>query len=380
MTTYSDEMVTQVRDARAEQTRLQLDDPNATLPPDPEPTQPGVSAARTTPRPVRIGPGTRFERYELDKLLGTGAFGRVFAARDTRLGRRVAIKILHPDQAEIPEIRQRFLQEAHAAACIAHPGIITVFDVGELAANGNAYIAMELLDGESLQARIQRGPLSSGQTREIARQVASALDAAHRSGVIHRDLKPENIFLVPDPAAISRERAKVLDFGLAKPTQSASVKTRAAMVFGTPAYMSPEQCQSTGDIDHRSDIYALGCIVFEMLTGKPPFLGTLRELVGKHRNEPAPDLVKLVPGVDPTLASLVAWMLAKDPGARPASMGEIERALSDDRPEALGSGPHRMGSASEAAATTLDMPAATPEVKQGGLRGLFAAAFRRKRR
>ncbi|MBX3157242.1 MAG: serine/threonine protein kinase [Deltaproteobacteria bacterium] len=403
MTTYSDEAVTQLReDARAEHTRLDLVDPNATLPPETEDaatlppeaatlppdvdrTQPGVTPrprAPTSSGAVRIGPGARFDRYELDKHLGSGAFGRVFAARDTRLGRRLAIKILHPDQAAIPEIRQRFLQEAHAAACIAHPGIVTVFDVGELTANGTAYIAMELLDGESLQTRIGRGALPSAPAREIARQVASALDAAHRAGVIHRDLKPENIFIVPDPAAaaldraVPRERAKILDFGLAKPTQSASVRTRAATVFGTPAYMSPEQCRSTGDIDHRSDIYALGCIVFEMLTGKPPFLGTLRELVGKHCNEVPADLTAVVPGVDPKLAALVARMLAKDPAARPASMGEIERALSDDRPEALGSGPHAIE-----AAAPVDPAAASGELaKTGGLRALFAAAFRRKKR
>ncbi len=334
LSTYSDEDPTRLRDdPRAETTRLELEDPKATLPPDPIelPAQrPGAS--------MRMEPGARVDRYQLDRLLGQGTFGRVFAARDTKLGRMVAIKVLHAEQASIPEIRQRFLQEANAAARIAHPGIVTVHDIGELAEVGTAYIVMELMTGESLQARVARGPLVSSQAKEIGRQVASALDAAHRAGVIHRDLKPENIFLVPDPAVAGRERTKVLDFGLAKATQSASVKTRAATVFGTPVYMSPEQCESTGDIDHRADIYSLGCILYELVVGKPPFLGSIRELVTKHRSERPADLTTIVPHVDLELAALVGRMLAKQPAARPGSMAEVEQVLTERRPEALGSG------------------------------------------
>ncbi|MBA2542492.1 MAG: serine/threonine protein kinase, partial [Deltaproteobacteria bacterium] len=316
-----------------------------------------ILRARMPSMPPAVG------RYTLERLLGQGTFGRVFEARDSKLGRKLALKLLNPEQARCPEIRQRFVQEAHAAACINHPGIVTVFDAGELDDRGTAYIAMELLAGESLHARlIRRGAMPSAKVREIGRQAAAALHAAHQAGVIHRDLKPENIFVVPDPAAADGERIKVLDFGLAKPTLSASVKTQAATVFGTPAYMSPEQCESTRDIDHRSDIYALGCVLFQLVTGRLLFDGTMRELILQHRGTPAPSILTLVGNACPQLAALIASMLEKDPSKRPQTMAEVAQALS--RP----AGKPTIDDAAE----TREMPAIA---RTGRVLGLALVAF-----
>ena len=233
---------TSLRLDRQARTMVRIDDPQPTVPPDetdyeaiemlaPDPLREPARRRPQTPSHVPSTPSTRavthppaIGRYTLERLLGQGTFGRVYEARDSKLGRKVALKLLNPEQAQCPEIRQRFVQEAHVAACISHPGIVTVFDAGELDDRGTAYIAMELLAGESLHARlIRRGPMPSNKVREVGRQAASALEAAHHAGIIHRDLKPENIFLVPDPAALDGERVKVLDFGLAKPTLTASV-------------------------------------------------------------------------------------------------------------------------------------------------------------
>jgi eukaryotic-like serine/threonine-protein kinase len=341
----TDDLPTVLQGQRPDRTALELDDPEPTIPPEPIEadscativTSCPLALAGPVPAPPRLPlpaePARIAGRYELEQPLGQGAFGRVFAARDTRLGRRVAIKLLHPEYVQHPEIRQRFLQEAHAAACIGHPGIVTIFDVGDAA---SPYIAMELLEGESLQARVaRRGPLAIATAREVARQVAAALAAAHRSGVIHRDLKPENIFLVADPAAAGGERVKVLDFGLAKPTLTASVKTRATTVFGTPLYMGPEQFERTPNTDMRSDIYALGCVLYQLVIGRPPFEGTLREVVTQHQWAPPPSLRDADPAVPLELDEVVRHMLAKDPRHRPQTMDEVERALRPPAPPTM---------------------------------------------
>ncbi|MBA2540586.1 MAG: serine/threonine protein kinase, partial [Deltaproteobacteria bacterium] len=222
-----------------------------------------------------IAPGSRVGKYEVRTLLGQGGFGMVFMGHDTALDRDCALKFLLPEHTSRPEILQRFLKEARSAAKIKHGGIVTVFECGTVEGagpplDGMAYIAMELLEGESLSDRVKRGPMPVEHALEITRQVASALAAAHAVGIIHRDLKPDNIYLVPDPATTFGERVKVLDFGIAKladDTGGNAAKTSTHMIFGTPKYMSPEQCKSTAKVDERSDIYALGCILFEMVCG-----------------------------------------------------------------------------------------------------------------
>ncbi|HET9623233.1 MAG TPA: serine/threonine-protein kinase, partial [Kofleriaceae bacterium] len=245
------------------------------------------------------------------------------------LERDVAIKVLRPTHLTNPEVVHRFLQEARATARIAHPGIVTIHDCGrvETSAGETAFIAMELLAGESLSARLARsGVFEPAAAIEIARQVASAIEAAHRADVLHRDLKPDNIYIVPDPAMPEGERIKVLDFGLAK-LGTTDGHTETELVFGTPRYMSPEQCRSSAQVDHRSDIYALGCILFEMVTGAPPFDGDVRRLIEQHQRTTAPRASDHVDGVAPALDALIAEMLAKDPMSRPQTMGAVQRAL-----------------------------------------------------
>jgi serine/threonine protein kinase len=308
----------EVREPESRQTmaRARHDDP------DPE-------AARSRSCGYLFSPGSRIGKYELEEKLGQGTFGVVHTARDTELDRRVALKILNPSHNDNDDILHRFLQEGRAAARVSHPGIITVLDSGRFTPPGGgeiAYIAMERLEGESLASRLKRsGRLAPETAAEIGRQVASALDAAHRAGVLHRDLKPDNIYLVPDTAVAAGERVKVLDFGLAKLANAST--TALNTVFGTPRYMSPEQCRSSGMIDQRSDIYALGCILFELVTGRTPFEGELYKIIEKHLRTPPPRVRALAPEVPPALDGLINRMLAKDAVSRPGSMAEVESAL-----------------------------------------------------
>jgi len=274
----------------------------------------------------------RIAKYELTGLLGHGSFGMVYTARDVELDREVALKVLKPSHHNDEDAMHRFLREARAAARITHPGIITVHDFGRYVTDDEeeelAYISMERLSGESLTERLARlGALAPEAATEIGRQVAAALEAAHQAEVLHRDLKPDNVYLVPDPAVPSGERAKVFDFGLAK--IGTSRHTRMGSVFGTPLYMSPEQCRSAGDTDARSDIYALGCILFEMLAGCAPFEGAIFQVIQLHLHEVAPRVSSLKPDVPPALDDLVAAMLDKDPARRPQTMADVVQKLED---------------------------------------------------
>ncbi|HET7502666.1 MAG TPA: protein kinase [Kofleriaceae bacterium] len=306
------------------------DDEPTTIRPSPLPAS-LLRESTTTPSASRGFAASlrgRIGKYELRDKLGRGAFGVVFTARDPSLDRDVAIKVLRPTHLTNQEIVQRFLQEARATARIAHPGIVTIHDCGrvDLSSGTTAFIAMELLSGESLTSRVARcGRLSPWAAVEIARQVASALEAAHRVDVLHRDLKPDNIYLVPDPATPSGERVKVLDFGLAK--LGGEGHTQLQTVFGTPRYMSPEQCRSAAQVDHRSDIYALGCILFELATGQLPFDGDVRQLIERHQRAIPPRASTIVPDLPAALDQLIAEMLAKDPMERPQTMGAVQRAL-----------------------------------------------------
>ncbi|HEU0034507.1 MAG TPA: serine/threonine-protein kinase [Kofleriaceae bacterium] len=282
-----------------------------------------------------IAPGLRIGRYELGERLGKGAFGIVHLARDVELGREIAIKFLRPEYLAKPQVVQRFLQEARAAARIDHPGIVTVYDCGMLdkiglRVEGTAYIAMERLHGTSLAERLEAGGrMPVGEAIAIARQLAGALVAAHAAAIIHRDLKPENIYLLPDPAVIGGQRVKILDFGVAKLAEGGEpgVHTHSQIMLGTPRYMSPEQARSAAHVDHRADIYALGCIVYELVCGRPPFTGEIADVIHKHQSvEPVPPCV-MIPTLPPTLDALIMHMLAKDPDRRPQAMADVDRAL-----------------------------------------------------
>jgi tRNA A-37 threonylcarbamoyl transferase component Bud32 len=266
--------------------------------------------------------------YRIIEPIGEGGMGAVYLAQHERLGRKAAVKVLKPELSRDKEMLRRFFNEARASALVEHPGIVAVHDVGELA-GGSAYLIMEYLDGETLADRMRRdGALPLEVILSIGWQVACALGAAHYKGIVHRDLKPANIMLVADYAVRSGWRAKILDFGIAKLSQEKTGNTLSHQVFGTPTYMSPEQLRSAARVDHRTDIYALGCILFEMACGRPPFNGEgLGGVVAGHMTEAPPSPRTLVPAVPAALEQCILRALAKEPDARQQRMSELAREL-----------------------------------------------------
>jgi serine/threonine-protein kinase len=274
--------------------------------------------------------GERFGNYRAVSLLGEGGMGAVYLAEHPGIGRRVAIKVLRPDMGHDPQLLTRFLNEARAANAIRHPNIIEVLDSGTTD-KGMSYLVMELLEGEVLSARIKRlSRLDERSAIEIAMQAASGLGAAHAKGITHRDLKPDNIFVIPEESDPSRERVKILDFGIAKlhSLSGDSLKTRTGTLMGTPIYMSPEQCLGTKEVDHRSDVYSLGVILYEMLAGRPPFVSEgFGELLTMHLHEPAPPLRQFAPQLSSEIEFAVLKMLVKKPDGRYQSMADVRAAL-----------------------------------------------------
>jgi serine/threonine-protein kinase len=276
--------------------------------------------------------GATVGSYVIEKKLGEGGMGAVYAARHRTLGRAAAVKVLLPQYSAAPDIVQRFFNEAKAATSIHHPGIVEVYDFGTVE-DGTAYIAMELLKGETLGARADRG-LALREALGIVRLICGALGAAHDAGIIHRDLKPDNVFVIPDPDVPGGERIKLLDFGIAKLTQAAagpgslaSTKTQTGSLLGTPTYMAPEQCRGV-TVDHRADIYALGCILYELIAGEPPFSGEgVGDILGAHMFQAPEPIEDRAPTVPPEIAALVARMLAKRPAERPASLRDVVAAI-----------------------------------------------------
>jgi serine/threonine-protein kinase len=271
--------------------------------------------------------------YRVEGKLGEGGFGAVYRAVHPLIGKAAAIKVLHRQYSSNPQMVSRFIAEARAVNQIRNRNIIDIFSFGALE-DGRQYYVMELLDGMTLDAYIKKkGRLTPEEALPILRGVARALDAAHASGIAHRDLKPENIFLLfEDDLPIP----KLLDFGIAKLLGESGVahKTRTGTPMGTPYYMSPEQCRGR-NVDHRTDIYSFGVVVFEALAGKIPFDGEdVMEILVKHTTAPAPRLSEVSPGVPPSLDAPVAAFLEKDPQKRPESLAAGLDALAAAAAEA----------------------------------------------
>jgi tRNA A-37 threonylcarbamoyl transferase component Bud32 len=269
--------------------------------------------------------------YRITRLLSEGGMGIVYAAEHKLLGSPAVIKLLLDERARSPQDVQRFFTEARAATAIRHPGIVEIYDFG-CQDDGTAFIAMELLEGENLESRIRaRGRLPVGQAVQLAMQVASALAAAHDHGIVHRDLKPPNIFLVPDPQVMGGERIKLLDFGIAKvsPEEGAGQPlTQAGVVMGTPSYMAPEQCLGASRVDARADLYSMGCILFEMMVGRPPFAGSSSmDTISAHLRQTPPRPSDLVAEIPAQLDAIVLHLLEKDPDRRYQRAGELEVEL-----------------------------------------------------
>jgi serine/threonine protein kinase len=295
---------------------------------------------------VRVG------SYRITEHLARGGMGEVYLARHEIMDREAAVKLLHPELTDKRDVVDRFLNEARAAASIRHPGIVEIFDVGHV--DGRAYIVMEYLRGELLASRLARTRIDLDKALLLTRQIAGALGAAHACGIIHRDLKPENIFIVPDPDVVGGERTKILDFGIAKLLESQGVvHTVQGAMFGTPTYMAPEQCQDAAQVDRRADLYSLGCIMYELLTGAPPFGRGGMELVAAHLRDQPPPLRVRAPRVSPALESIVMGLLAKDPDERFQTCEALIRALDHVQAEESAAPPSRAGTDVRDAATRL---------------------------
>ena len=273
--------------------------------------------------------GAAIGQYRILHKIGEGGMGTVFLAEHALIGRRAAIKVLLPALSQRRDIVDRFFNEARATTSIPDPGIVQVFDFG-FHTDNSAYIVMEFLEGEPLDIRLRRlGRLSASEALRITRQAAGSLAAAHSRGIVHRDLKPDNLFMVRDPEAFNGERPKILDFGIAKLNgdEPGRMRTRTGALMGTPVYMSPEQCRGSGQLDHRSDIYSLGCVLFHLIAGRPPFdMEGMGEIISAHLREPAPAPSALVQGMPPSVDELVLACLTKSPDQRFQTMSDLQAA------------------------------------------------------
>ncbi len=261
--------------------------------------------------------GRRFGKYVLLGELGRGGMGVVYRARQHGLDRVVALKTLPPSAGAMPEARQRFLREARACGKLKHPNIVAVHEVGE--AEGLPYFAMEYVEGASLDRTLRQGPPSPAKAAAWIRDLARALECAHAQGVLHRDLKPANVILD------GRGLPRLTDFGLAKDASSQTLLTQAGEVFGTPAYMAPEQAEGRmAEVDARTDVYALGAMLYEMLAGRLPFEGaSISEVLYKvvHEEPSSPRVLR--PSADPELEAVCLKAMEKEPGRRYASAAEL---------------------------------------------------------
>jgi serine/threonine protein kinase len=283
------------------------------------------------PRTLPLSAGTKLGPYEVVSLVGSGGMGEVYKARDARLGRDVAIKILPASITNEGEGLKRFEQEARAVAALNHPNILTIYGIETH--DGSPYLVSELLEGETLQQRLREGALPVRKALDIAVQTAHGIAAAHEKGIVHRDLKPANIFLAR--RADGSSVIKLLDFGISKLIRGSSPQiTTTSAQMGSPLYMSPEQLRRTRDVDNRADIWSLGIILQELIVGEAPFMGeSLPEIIAMIVSEPPLSMRLRRPEVPVQLEAVVKRCLEKDPDARFANVAELARALGPFAPE-----------------------------------------------
>jgi len=269
------------------------------------------------------------DRYRIERLLGEGGIGRVYRALHVQLGRPVALKLLHPDLSGRKDMHMRFEREARAASRLNHVGSVMVFDFGSW--NKMLYLAMELVEGRSLDDIIRKdSPLSVARVVDLGGQICDALEVAHAIGLLHRDLKPENVLVAT--SSEGREHIKICDYGLAyligDANQNAPRLTREGTVAGTPTFMAPEQILSR-TLDQRTDLYALGCVLYEMVCGRVPFdgSGSMEILTKQLYDEPEPPSRRSLHPVPRELEQVILWTLQKIPGKRPQRAAELKAAL-----------------------------------------------------
>ncbi len=283
-------------------------------------------------------------KYRIVRLIGEGGMGAVYEGENVRIHRTVAIKVLHAGVAENEDAVQRFEREAQAAGRIGSEHICEVLDLGNLP-SGDRFMVMEFMDGVDLSARIQeKGRLTAAETYAVAIQILEGLKSAHAAGIIHRDLKPDNVYLLKSRAG-TEDFVKILDFGISKFSalsgESGFSMTRTGAVMGTPYYMSPEQAKGAKGMDARADLYSVGVILYECLTGQVPFnADTFNELLFKIVLETPPPLETLVADIDPNFASLVTKAMAREPAHRFASAQEFREALDEWAKTGVGTAVH----------------------------------------
>jgi eukaryotic-like serine/threonine-protein kinase len=285
-----------------------------------------TSVARTTDAELGAAGRVIAQKYRLESLIGEGGMGAVWRAFNLQLEVPVAIKLLRAGM-NATDLGERLRIEARAVAKLVHPSIVRVYDIGESEA-GDPFIVMELLQGESLSTVLERGPLSAVSALQLLLPIGEALSLAHSRGVVHRDLKPDNIFIASAGVTV---QPKLLDFGIAKVrsacTGSGATVTQTGTLLGSPEYMSPEQAYGRSDIDERSDVWAFCVVLYEAISGRPPFEGDSYQVILRSVVSDAPRPLELLGEVDERLSALILWGLNKDRDARPASMLELGRAL-----------------------------------------------------